>query len=109
MSQKISHLSSIGRVFLTYIALMVIQNGCQSNVEGANILSKYKSGYNVDKFLELIENDARASNQCKNEITIFSPTDGAIKAFKKPIDHQIIMNGMVNTAFDITNILNLGR
>ena len=88
----------------------------------------------------MIENDARASNQCKNEITIFSPTDGAIKEFKKPIDHQIIMNGMgkyfkgmlisemfysmifakistndtffliiVNTAFDITNILNLGR
>ena len=49
MSRKISHLSSIGRVFLTYIALMVIQNGYQPNVEGANILSKYKSGYNVDK------------------------------------------------------------
>ena len=44
MSQRFSHLSSIVRVFLTYIALMVIQN-----VEGANILSKYKSGYNVDK------------------------------------------------------------
>ena len=44
MSQKFSHLSPIGRVFLAYIALVVIQN-----VEGANILSKYKSGYNVDK------------------------------------------------------------
>ena len=44
MSKKFSYLSSIGKVFLFYIALMVIQT-----VEGANILSKYKSGYNVDK------------------------------------------------------------
>ena len=90
----------------------------------------------------MIGNDARATSQCKNEITIFSPSDDALKAFKRPVDHNIIMNSMgnfllqilhckliyakylsriifrfinlnfpmiVNTAFDVSNILKLGR
>ena len=91
------------------------------------------------QFFELIGNDARATSQCKNEITIFSPSDDALKAFKRPVDHNIIMNSMgnflllilhckliilsriifgfininfpmiVNTAFDVSNILKLGR
>ena len=43
----------------------------------------------------MLGND-RAASQAKNEITIFSPSDDAMNAFKgkKPLSHQIIMNSM---------------
>ena len=49
MSRRNNRTSSIGRALLTYIAIMIIQNALQPNVEAANILSKYKNGYNVNK------------------------------------------------------------
>ena len=43
----------------------------------------------------MLGNDGAAS-QAENEITIFSPSDDAMNAFKgkKPLSHQIIMNSM---------------
>ena len=49
MSRRSNRIFSIGRALLTYTAIMMIQNGLQPNVEAANILSKYKNGYNVNK------------------------------------------------------------
>ena len=49
MSRKNNRIFSIGRALLSFTAVMIIQNGLQLNVEAANILSKYKNGYNVNK------------------------------------------------------------
>merc|ERR1712241_185418 len=95
MFRKVDYIAPIGRAVLVFIAFMVAQNGLQSNVQAADILSKYKNGYNVNKFFQLISNDARASSQCSNELTIFGPSDDALKAFEGPINHHIIMNSMV--------------
>ena len=62
----------------------------------------------------MLGND-RAASQAKNEITIFSPSDDAMNAFKgkKPLSHQIIMNSMgtYNLKFEqivcVSNIIKL--
>ena len=54
MQRKINHVSSIGRAYLVFTAFMVAQNGLQSNVQAADILSKYKNGYNVNKVCHFI-------------------------------------------------------
>jgi len=87
------------------------QSVFQCNTNAQNILAKYKRGYNVEKFLGLVLGNEGAASQAENEITIFSPSDDAMNAYKgkKPLSQQIIMNSMVNTAFDVSEILSLGN
>ena len=46
------------------------------------------------QFFKLFRNDATALDHAKNEITIFSPTDAAMRAFKGETNHQVLMNSM---------------